>query len=97
MPWFTHGKGYGSESTPPSICCSTNRATVIFHSYLLPRMSTVAKNCLGQTIDYLNYATGIGIRPRTPVTMCVVFFRFMATQFSATHVPWFGCSDRNII
>ena len=49
MPWFTHGKGYGSESTPPSICCSTNRATVIFHSFLLPRMSTAAKNCLGQT------------------------------------------------
>ena len=33
-------------------------------------------NLVGQTIDYLNYATGIGIRPRTPVTMCVVFFRF---------------------
>ena len=29
-----------------------------------------------ETIDNLNYATGIGIRPRNPVTICVVFFWF---------------------
>ena len=33
-------------------------------------------------IDYLNYATGIGIHPRTPVTMCVVFFRFSGDAIS---------------
>ena len=36
----------------------------------------------GATIDYLNYATGIGIRPRTPVTMFVVFFRFYGDAIS---------------
>ena len=37
---------------------------------------------LGNNIDYLNYATGIGIRPRTAVTMCVAFFRFYVDAIS---------------
>ena len=37
-------------------------------------------NCM--SIDYLNYATEIEIRPHTPVTMCVVFFRFYGDAIS---------------
>ena len=49
------------------------------------------------SIDYLNFATGIGIRPRNPVTMCVVSSGFMSTLFPAIPSANFLAYDRLVV
>ena len=59
----------------------TGQGVTKIGSYIILYSGTPSMQVHG-IIDYLNYATGIGIHPRTPVTMCVVFFRFYGDTIS---------------